>query len=175
MADPYPIAVNSNQVELRAAVPGDAELLARLATHPEVARFVSPATERDPAAMRELIAAGGDDGRWFVVEADGRAAGTMAFSTRSRHSRIASVHGVMIDPDVRGRGVGEAALRALVTHLTDERGYHRIELETYGFNTAAQSLFERCGFAREGVRRRAYWRFDAWQDGVQYALLADER
>ena len=175
MADRYPIPVNSNQVGLRAAVPDDAELLARLAAHPEVERFVSPATERHPAAIRELLAAGDDHGRWFVVEADGRPAGTMAFSTRSRHSRIASVHGVMVDPEVRRRGVGEAALRGLVAHLADERGYHRIELETYGFNTAAQSLFERCGFAREGVRRRAYWRFDEWQDGVQYALLADER
>ena len=175
MADPYPFAVTDNQVVLRRAVPDDAELLARLVAHPEVEPFIAPYTERDPAVIRERIAAGDDAGHVLIAELEGRAVGTLAFSTRSANSRIANITGVMVDPAVRGRGVGVAALRAVVDLLIDEHGFHRLELETYGFNTAAQSLFERCGFAREGVRRRAYWRFDRWNDGVQYALLADER
>jgi RimJ/RimL family protein N-acetyltransferase len=58
--------------------------------------------------------------------------------------------------------------------LIDHRDMHRIQLEVYGDNDAAQRAFERAGFRREGTRRRAYWRRDAWQDGVLYGLLADE-
>jgi RimJ/RimL family protein N-acetyltransferase len=35
-------------------------------------------------------------------------------------------------------------------------------------------VFERAGFMREGVRRRAYDRAGAWQDGVSFGLLADD-
>ncbi len=52
---------------------------------------------------------------------------------------------------------------------------HRMHLEVFGDNHAAQRAFERAGFRREGSRWRAYWRRDAWQDGVHYGLLADER
>ena len=37
----------------------------------------------------------------------------------------------------------------------------------YGFNHAAQRVFERAGFIREGVRCRAYDREDGWQDGIR--------
>ena len=33
---------------------------------------------------------------------------------------------------------------------------------------------EKAGWAREGVRRRAYWRDDTWVDGVLFGLLDDE-
>jgi RimJ/RimL family protein N-acetyltransferase len=35
-------------------------------------------------------------------------------------------------------------------------------------------VFERAGFVREGVRRRAYDRAGGWQDGVFFGLLAEE-
>jgi RimJ/RimL family protein N-acetyltransferase len=34
--------------------------------------------------------------------------------------------------------------------------------------------FDAAGFTRDGVRRRAYDRHGAWQDGIQFGLLADD-
>jgi len=162
-------------VRIRPAEPADAELLARLARDPAIEPFVSTATGRDADALRRLLA-DPDPGSWhFAVEVDGRLAGGCSFRVRNTRSRIAEVRGVMVDPAVRGRGVGEAAVRALCDRLVGEHDFHRLEVEVYGYNEAAVRLFERCGFVREGVRRRAYWRFDAWQDSVLLALLADER
>jgi RimJ/RimL family protein N-acetyltransferase len=81
---------------------------------------------------------------------------------------------LMLDPSVRGRGLATAAVRELAARLFEQRGMHRIEAEAYGFNTPAQRVFERAGFVREGVRRRAYDRAGAWQDGICFGLLADE-
>ena len=53
-------------------------------------------------------------------------------------------------------------------------GYHRIELEVYGFNERAQRHAERSGFVREGVKRQAYRRGDGWVDGGLYALVAED-
>jgi RimJ/RimL family protein N-acetyltransferase len=59
-------------------------------------------------------------------------------------------------------------------HLFHDLGFHRAQLEIYGFNERAMRHAERAGFVREGVRRRAYWRDGGWVDGVLYGLLADE-
>lgn len=160
---------------LRPAVPDDAEVLARLARDPGVEPFVSTLTERDPAALRQLLAAPDAGTGHFAVEVDGRVAAACGFRVRNHRSRIAEVRGVMVDPAVRGRGVGEVAVRALADVLFDAHGFHRLEVEVYGYNDAAVRLFARCGFVHEGVRRRAYWRDEAWQDSVLLALLVDER
>ena len=49
-----------------------------------------------------------------------------------------------------------------------------MQLEVYGFNERAQRLFERAGFVREGAKRKAYWRHDAWHDGVLFGFLEED-
>jgi RimJ/RimL family protein N-acetyltransferase len=169
--------VTITAVRLRRATAADAELLARLGATPAIARTVGATTLTDPEAIRAAIARAEADpaaaGR-LVVEAPSPV-GAVAWSTRNARSRIAEVHGLMVEPSARGRGVGEAALRALVEQLVGELGFHRVEIEAYGFNHTAHRLFERVGFVREGTRRRAYWRHGAWQDSALFALLGDER
>jgi len=80
----------------------------------------------------------------------------------------------MIAPEERGRGIAERAARLLSRHLIREQGYHRVQLEVYGFNERGQRLFERAGFVREGVRRKAYWRHGAWQDGIHFGLVEED-
>jgi RimJ/RimL family protein N-acetyltransferase len=93
----------------------------------------------------------------------------------NRRSRIGAIHTLMLAPAARGRGVATAAIRELAEHLFRDRWLHRLEAEVYGFNQSGQRVFERAGFVREGVRRRAYDREDGWQDGVSFGLLSDER
>jgi len=90
-----------------------------------------------------------------------------------RRSRIARVSGLAVDPAAAGRGVARRVIAELVRHLLEDRGFHRLEAETYGFNAAARRVFERAGFVVEGVRRRAYDRHGGWQDGVMLGLVAD--
>ena len=57
---------------------------------------------------------------------------------------------------------------------TYDLGYHRLELEIYGFNERAMRHAERAGFVREGVKRKAYDRHGEWVDGVLYGLIPDD-
>ena len=66
------------------------------------------------------------------------------------------------------------AARALQRHLLGELGFHRIQMEIYGFNERALRHAERAGWIREGVRRKAYWRNDEWVDGVLFGLVAED-
>jgi RimJ/RimL family protein N-acetyltransferase len=96
------------------------------------------------------------------------------FEVANRRSRIAHLYGLMVDPAFRGRGLAAAASRAFARHLLLDLGYHRVQLECYGFNDRAIRHFERGGFLREGVRRKAYWRHDEWVDGVLFGLVRED-
>jgi ribosomal protein S18 acetylase RimI-like enzyme len=68
-----------------------------------------------------------------------------------RHS---AVLGMGLLQPYRGRGLGTALLRA-VLHEAQSQGVSRVELEVYPSNQPAIALYERFGFAREGLKRSA--------------------
>jgi RimJ/RimL family protein N-acetyltransferase len=120
-------------------------------------------SERDPAEFGV-----------FVVEVAGERVGTMAFEVANRRSRIAHLSGLAIHPDFRGRRLADEAARRFQRHLLLDLGYHRLQLEVYGFNERAMRHAERVGFVREGVKRKAYRRHGGWWDGVLYGLIRED-
>ena len=133
--------------------------------------------------VRTLLAAGRSyDRDWIVgsleglvlVERDGERAGAMAWELRSERNGIVRVGGVAVHPSFRGRRIADEAARLLQRHLIHDLGFHRIELEIYGFNERAQRHAERAGFVQEGVKRKAYRHGDGWVDGVLYGLVAED-
>jgi RimJ/RimL family protein N-acetyltransferase len=152
-------------------------VLRQLVTHPEIEPFLSvirPTSEDELATEVARSDAEPDAFGVLMIVSDGRTVGTVNFERVNRRSRIVSIGGLAIDPVVGGKGVGLAAVQALTELLLGELGFHRIEAETYGFNTRAQALFERAGFTLEGARRSAYWRDDSWVDGVRFGLVAED-
>ena len=60
-----------------------------------------------------------------------------------------------VDGAARGQGLGEQILQSLLD-LCRERAAHKVFLEVRASNAAAQRLYNRCGFAEVGLRRRYY-------------------
>jgi RimJ/RimL family protein N-acetyltransferase len=162
---------------IRRAGPADAAFWAGLAGHEEVEPFMAAISARDEEELLEAIRLSDEEpafhGR-FVVEVGGERAGVMAFDVANRRSRIAYLHGIMLDPRFRGRGLATAAARLFVRHLVFDLNYHRVQLECYGFNERAIRHAERAGFTREGAKRRAYWRHGDWVDGVLFGLVRED-
>jgi RimJ/RimL family protein N-acetyltransferase len=164
-------------VSIRRARPEDVDFLADLYTHADVEPFLAAVRPKDPHAVRELIEqseADPDASGVFIVEMDGRRAGTMSFTRANRRSRIADLGALAIHPEFRGRKAADEAARQFQRHLIHDLGYHRVQMEIYGFNERAMAHAERSGFTREGVRRKAYWRNDEWVDGVLFGLVAED-
>jgi RimJ/RimL family protein N-acetyltransferase len=110
-----------------------------------------------------------------VPDRDGWArAGMMEFSLENRRSRIAHLSGLAIHPDFRGRRLSDDAARLFQRHLIFELGFHRLQLECYGFNERAITHAERSGFVREGVKRKAYRRHGEWVDGILFGLVRED-
>ena len=161
-------------VTIRAARQADLEFLVELYADEDVRPFLAAAGSYDRDGIAEKIAQDPETGGLLVVELDGEPAGAMGWELGNRRSRIAHVSGLAVHPRFRGRRVADEAARLLQHHLIRELGFHRIELEIYGFNERAQRHAERAGFVREGVKRKAYARGDGWVDGVLYALVAED-
>jgi aminoglycoside 6'-N-acetyltransferase len=155
-------------ITIRPATEADLDFLVELYAHEEVRPFLAAGRSYDRGWI-----AGSLEGI-VVAELDGEPAGAFVWELRNERSGIVHVGGVAVHPRYRGRRLADEAARLLQRHLLVERGFHRIELEIYGFNERAQRHVERAGFVKEGVKRKAYRRGDDWVDGVLYGLVAED-
>jgi RimJ/RimL family protein N-acetyltransferase len=164
-------------VTIRRARREDVDFLVELVTHEDIEPFLAAVRPKSAEGVLGEIERSESDPEAFgvfVIEVDGTRAGTMSFWRANQRSRIADLGGLAVHPDFRGAKVADTAARLFQRHLFDHLGFHRVQMEIYGFNERAQAHAERAGFTREGVRRKAYWRNGEWVDGVLYGLVVDD-
>lgn len=164
-------------VTVRRAIPEDVPFLVGLVSDEDVAPFlaaVRPSSEEELAIEVARSLAEPDDFGVMVFAVEGERSGTATWEQVNRRSRIAAVGAFAIEPSFRGRGIGDEAARVLQRHLIRELGFHRLQMEIYGFNERALRHADRVGWVREGVRRNAYRRDDEWVDGILFGLVAED-
>ena len=163
-------------VSIRRARPDDLEFLLELVLDEEVAPYLARRGSEPETIVRELERSEREPDAFgrFVIEVGGERAGTMRFERANERSRIAQLGGLAVHPRFRGRRLADEAALLFRTHLLEELGFHRLELEIYGFNERAITHAERIGMTREGVKRRAYLVDGEWVDGVLFGLVVED-
>ncbi len=78
------------------------------------------------------------------------------------------------DKNNRGKGIGYFAVTEMINHAFLNLNLHRIELDVLASNIAAQKLYEKCGFVKEGTRRQAVFKQGKYIDMYVYAILREE-
>ncbi|HZO63281.1 MAG TPA: GNAT family N-acetyltransferase [Gaiellaceae bacterium] len=171
------MSANGRAVTVRRAEPADVDFVTGLLSHAEVEPFLSAVRPRDRDDVRDRIERSQREPAAlgvFVIEVDGQRAGLMEFERVNARSRIAHLSGLAVHPDFRGQRLADEAADTFRRHLLLDLGFHRLQLEVYGFNERGIAHAERAGFVREGTRRRAYRRHGGWADGVMFALLRED-
>jgi L-phenylalanine/L-methionine N-acetyltransferase len=164
-------------IAIRRARRDDVDFLLELVTHEDVEPFLGGRAARTREALLDEVERSEREPEAFgryVIEVDGERVGTMDFVRSNERSRIARLGGFAIQPGFRARGIGVEAARQFARHLLLDAGFHRLELEIYGFNERALRHAEKVGYVREGVKRKAYLRHGEWADGVLYSLLRSD-
>ncbi len=165
---------------LRRATSDDVDFVLELSAHDDVDPFLRAVRPDREALLGEIalsLAEPKKCGRFLIeVEKGGewRRAGVMGFDLANERSRIATLGGLAVHPDFRGRHLADDAARAFQRHLLVDLDFHRLQLEIYGFNERAIKHAERSGFIREGAKRKAYWRHGEWVDGVLFGLVRED-
>jgi ribosomal protein S18 acetylase RimI-like enzyme len=100
---------------------------------------------RDPDGYRRRVRMLISRGWTYVYESAGKLQFKMDVGCASHHT--AQIQGVYVPPDLRGRGVGTAAMAACCDLALDR--HPNLSLYVNDFNTHAVALYERIGFRRE--------------------------
>jgi aminoglycoside 6'-N-acetyltransferase len=152
-------------VLIRPIAPADVTRLREIHSAPEVSRWWNePAPEfPDDADESETR---------LVIELHGAVAGMIQFGEEPepdyRHAWI----DLFLGPEHLGQGLGVDAVRSVARYLIEERGHHRITIDPAVDNTRAIRCYEKVGFERVGVMRRA-WRNPEgeWRDLLLMELV----
>lgn len=109
----------------------------------------------------------------FVAEVGGRAVGYATLSPyRPKDAyRSTTELSVYVSPDMRGRGLANRLLDALIGHARSSSEIHLVVSVITGNNAASMALHERYGFNRCGAVREAGFKMGCYHDIVFYELV----
>ena len=117
----------------------------------------------------------GDDTRYdAVIEADGVPVGIIGLLEIDRKNSKAEYYVTIGETSYKGKGVAKAASRLILEYGFETIGLNRIYLFTEIENVAAQKLFERLGFVREGVMRQDIVSRGKYVDRIVYGFLKED-
>lgn len=156
---PVPPRASPPPPTVRPATPEDRDAIAGLQ---------DAALARRPTTF-EAPSEGEDDGRHpvLVAEEDGRVvacAATRAYSSRECYAGVADFS-LFVAKDVRGRGVDELLLKALLK-AAEEAGLHKLTTCVLADQEHTRKLFERLRFTTVGTHEKHARVDGAWQDVV---------
>ncbi|MGI8607889.1 MAG: GNAT family N-acetyltransferase [Candidatus Dormibacteria bacterium] len=153
---------------------------------------IRPAVESDDAALRNLDAVtwssdvqpgpptppgvsffrpGREPRDVLVAEVDGTVVGYAGLGhalpvASSRH--VLEVQGLAVDPGHARRGIGRQLVEAAIVEAA-RRGARRLTLRVLGSNPRARALYEKCGFAVEGVLHEEFFLEGRYVDDILMA------
>lgn len=122
-------------VRLRAATMADIDDLLQLES-------LFPSDQISRRSFRRFI--GSDGARVILAMHQDRVVGNLILLLRS-HSGTARIYSMIVDPEVRGLGLGAALVEAGMSEAR-KAGRSILSLEVRADNTAARALYEKLGF-----------------------------
>jgi aminoglycoside 6'-N-acetyltransferase len=164
------VVLTGERVRLRPVRPADQELLTRIFTDPEVARWWG-----DPSRSVADAMSPSDSESCFMIEVGSDCAGFIQCAENTdpmyQHAGI----DIALHSEWRGRGLGPEAIGTLAEHLFTVRGHHRLTIDPAAHNERAIRAYRRVGFRPVGIMRRYERGPDGeWHDGLLMDLLAED-
>ena len=169
------VELRTERLRLRPTQAADVEPLTAILQEPAVARYW-PGYDRERVAA-ELLTPDEDLTVLCVtsLEAPHAAIGVVQYAEeRDPQYRHASMD-LFLGGAWHGRGLGQEAIRAVLSHLFQTCGHHRVTIDPAEDNHRALRAYEQVGFRRVGVLRQYERGPDGqWRDGLLMELLVAE-
>jgi ribosomal-protein-alanine N-acetyltransferase len=158
-----PEKIETARLLLRRPKQSDAQsVFHRYASDREVTRYLSWPTHRSVADTLAFVAMSDDEWhRWpagpYLVMAreNGRAEELVGSTGLFYKSRTRAVTGYVFAKDAWGQGFATEALESMVD-VARQTGVERLEAICHAEHTPSAHVLEKCGFAREEVRREHF-------------------
>ncbi|TVX88116.1 GNAT family N-acetyltransferase [Paenibacillus agilis] len=135
----------------------------KFATKEQISRYIE-AKSQDSSSVLLLIA---------LKETD-EVIGDIALQDIDTINRSAGIRIAISYEQHQGQGFGQEGMQLLLEYGFGVLNLYRIELEVFTFNPRAAHVYEKLGFVREGVKRKALYYNHQYHDVVTMSMLADE-
>jgi UDP-4-amino-4,6-dideoxy-N-acetyl-beta-L-altrosamine N-acetyltransferase len=112
--------------------------------------------------------------RCSVVDENDVLYGLINLTNIDQLNQCAVLHLMIGRIEHRGKGIGTFAVREMLDHAFNNLNLHRIELECLATNPISAKLYEKCGFKKEGTRRKAVFKQGEYTDMYIYSILKEE-
>lgn len=155
----------------------DAPAVQRWYAEPQVVEYaiIQPFLGYSLSEVQELIKRwlGRDDRKLYVIRAteQNSDAGLLFFEHIDWKNRAAKIALLIGEPELRGLGLGQAALYRAIQLGCHDWGLHRLGANCLATNQAMIRCLERVGFVQEGLMREAVLRHGQYQDLRIYGYL----
>ena len=180
LTDPLPAITLLHGVEMKLMAASDAGALAeayrrnRAYLAPweplrEDSYFTAAGQEAVIAAKLTLCGAG-TEVPWVLADGE-RIIGTITLTGIVRGPFLSANLGYWVDAGYAARGIGTAAVAAVVETARERLGLHRIQAATLPQNAASQRVLERQGFERIGLAPQYLKIAGQWQDHVLFQRI----
>ncbi|MFB6468797.1 GNAT family N-acetyltransferase [Cytobacillus sp. Hz8] len=101
--------------------------------------------------------------------------GHISLGRIDRRNQAARIGKVLVgEKEVRGQGIGQKMLEAVLKIAFDELHLHRVSLGVFDFNYPAIACYERVGFKKEGLLRDSSKIGDSYWNMWEMSILEDE-
>jgi RimJ/RimL family protein N-acetyltransferase len=169
------------RLRLRPFRAGDVEVMHQLYGDADNLRYWSVPASPDAANSRRML-------RWHLpyrprnyvmwavtLKRSDKVVGMINYHRRELREKRVDV-GWLLLPGGQGKGYMTEAGRALLRHLFDDLGVHKVEALIRPDNKPSATLAERLGFRLEGGPIRDRWRVgEQWSSVMLYGLIAGEQ
>ncbi len=158
--------LRTERLVLRSARWADLSHFHAIMSNPQAMTYWSTPPFADLETTRAWFASMMDQGarnRDFVVTERARVIGKVGVW------RLPEI-GIILHPDVWGRGIAREALGAVIPHLFATSDTDRLTVDIDPRNAASLALFGGLGFVETGRATRTFRINDAWADSVYMAL-----
>ena len=112
--------------------------------------------------------------RCAVVDEEDSILGLVSLVSINALNQSGELHIMIGDRENRGKGIGKFAVQKMLHHAFMNLNLQRVELTVLASHHCAQHLYEKCGFVKEGIKRRAKFKNGSFEDMLLYAILLDE-
>lgn len=141
-----------------------------------IAAFAGAAMTRDQehAWIARTLASPSDVVFSIVAADDNRYLGQIGLHQIYPRAKVARLGLVIASRQDMGRGVGSAAVAAMLDHAFATLELHKVWLMIFAHNQRSAGVYHRAGFIDEGVLREEYFHQGSWHDMLRMSMLQRE-
>lgn len=167
-----------NKVILRAMELSDCKMVCEMFNDPEIEDLVVgwsfPLSQYAQEKWYENHYADQDFRFVIEIKESGEAVGVATLLNIDWKNRMAD-HGIKIaNTEQRHKGVGTDTVMAIMRYAFDELGLNRLNGSWFPENTASKSMYMKCGWKEEGIRRNYIFKHGKYRNLVETGVLAED-